>query len=102
MQIQATNTAKIDLAKIPLFFGVDEAVVGDNLTEWLHFYHDGQTIVVEGEPADSMIVILHGEVAIMSFRHFSRYAASARCHRRAGLPSRGFLQNRQRSRAGHS
>lgn len=65
MQIQVTNSAKIDLAKIPLFFGVDEAAVGDSLTEWLHFYHDGQTIVIEGEPAGSMIVILHGEVAIM-------------------------------------
>lgn len=66
MQIQVTNTAKIDLSKIPLFFRVDQAAIGDRLTDWLRFYHDGQSIVAEGEPADSMIVILHGEVAIMS------------------------------------
>ncbi len=66
MQIQVTNTANIDLAKIPLFFGVDEAASGDSLAECLHFYHDGQSIVAEGELADSLIVILHGEVAIMS------------------------------------
>lgn len=65
MQIHVTNSAKIDLTKIPLFFGVDEDAIGGSLSEWLHFYHDGQTIVIEGEPADSMIVILHGEVAIM-------------------------------------
>ena len=66
VQIQVTSTAKIDLATIPLFFGVDEAAIGDSFAEWLHFYRDGQSIVAEGEPANSMIVILHGEVAIMS------------------------------------
>ena len=66
MQVQLSNSAKVDLAKIPLFFGVDEVVIGVNFDDWLHFYHDGQNIAVEGELADSMIVILHGEVAIMS------------------------------------
>jgi len=66
VQIQVTNPAEIDLAKIPLFCGVEEAAIGDSLSEWLHFYHDGQSIVLQGEPADSLIVILHGEVAILS------------------------------------
>jgi len=34
--------------------------------EWLHFYHNGEAICVKGAPADWMIVILHGEVEILS------------------------------------
>jgi class 3 adenylate cyclase len=66
VQTQVSITDSIDLGKIPLFSGVDETVIGDSLTEWPHFYHDGQNIFVEGDPAESLIVILHGEVAIIS------------------------------------
>jgi class 3 adenylate cyclase len=58
--------AKIDLSKVPLFAGVDTSTFGSDATDWLCFYYDGQNVCVEGEPADSMIVILHGEVAILS------------------------------------
>jgi class 3 adenylate cyclase len=59
------GTAKVDLAKIPLFDGVESAVIG-NIEDWLFFYRDGQKVCVQGEPADSMIVILRGEIQILS------------------------------------
>ena len=60
------GTTKIDLAKIPLFDGVDDAVIGGKVEDWLFFYHDGQKVCVKGEPADNMIVILRGEIQILS------------------------------------
>jgi adenylate cyclase len=61
---------KIDLSKIPLFAGVDTSAFGGDIADWLYFHYDGQSICVEGEPTDSMIVILHGEVAIVSQDEF--------------------------------
>ncbi len=66
MQVPVKSTPQIDLRKLPLFAGVEDAVIVDGVNDWLHFYHDGQSIFVEGDPVDSMIVILHGEVAILS------------------------------------
>ena len=57
---------QIDLSYVPLFAGVEDVAVATNAEEWLHFYHDGESICVQGAPADCMIVILHGEVAILS------------------------------------
>ncbi len=61
-----SGTAKIDLAKIPLFDGVDDAVTAGKVEDWLFFCHDGQKVCVQGEPADNMIVILRGEIQILS------------------------------------
>lgn len=58
--------AQIDLSHIPLFAGIDDLAVTADLQEWLHFYRDGEAICIKGAPADCMIVILHGEVAILS------------------------------------
>lgn len=57
---------QIDLSHIPLFAGIDDLAVKADPQEWLHFYHDGEAVCVQGTPADCMIVILHGEVAILS------------------------------------
>src|ERR1039457_2692024 len=57
---------KIDLSKIPLFAGVDTSAFGGDIADWLYFHYDGQSICVEGEPTDSMIVILQAAVAIVS------------------------------------
>src|SRR5208337_5475630 len=57
---------QIDLSYVPLFVGVEHVAVATNAEEWLHFYRDGESICVQGAPADCMIVILHGEVAILS------------------------------------
>jgi len=103
VHIQVTNTLKINLADIPIFGGVDEAAIADGLPEWLRFYHDGQSIVVEGERADCMIVILHGEVAIMSSDTFlvTRRAPdvigeqgflAADCRRTASAVARGTVE----------
>lgn len=62
----STPSTKIDLSKIPLFAGIDTAVIGSHVEDWLFFYHDGQKICVQGELADSMIVILRGDVQILS------------------------------------
>jgi class 3 adenylate cyclase len=59
------GTAKVDLAKIPLFDGVESAAIG-NVEDWLFYYHDGQKVCVQGEPADNMVVILRGEVQVLS------------------------------------
>ena len=57
---------QIDLSLVPLFAGVEDVAASTNAREWLHFYRDGENICVQGAPADCMIVILHGEVAILS------------------------------------
>lgn len=60
-----TNT-KVAWAKIPLFEGVEIGTIGSKVEDWLFFYRDGEKICAQGEPADNMIVILHGEVQILS------------------------------------
>jgi class 3 adenylate cyclase len=57
---------QIDLSHVPLFAGVEARAVATDAQEWLHFYRDGESVCVQGAPADCMIVILHGEVAILS------------------------------------
>jgi CRP-like cAMP-binding protein len=57
------GTAKIDLKGIPLFRGVEDAVFGD-VGDWVFYFRDGQKIFAQGEPADSMIVVLRGEVQV--------------------------------------
>jgi class 3 adenylate cyclase len=59
------GTDKIDLTEIPLFRGVEDAGLGD-AREWISYYRDGQKVCVQGEPADSMIVILRGEIQVLS------------------------------------
>lgn len=59
------GSTKIDLSNIPLFSGIDPDVIGVGVEDWSYFYYDGQSICTEGEQVNSMIVILHGEVAIM-------------------------------------
>jgi class 3 adenylate cyclase len=57
---------QIDLSHVPLFAGVEDVAVATDAQEWLYFYRDGESVCVQGAPADCMIVILHGEVAILS------------------------------------
>jgi CRP-like cAMP-binding protein len=59
------GTEKIELTGIPLFRGVEDAVYG-NLGDWVFYFRDGQKIFAQGEPADSMIVILRGEIQVLS------------------------------------
>jgi CRP-like cAMP-binding protein len=58
-------SAKVDLSRIPLFEGIDECVIAVH-EDWLSYYHEKQNIYVRGEPADSLIVILHGQAEILS------------------------------------
>jgi hypothetical protein len=58
------GTEKIELTGIPLFRGVEDAVYG-NLGDWVFYFRDGQKIFAQGEPADSMIVILRGEIQVL-------------------------------------
>jgi class 3 adenylate cyclase len=57
---------QIDLSHVPLFAGVEDVAVATDAQEWLYFYRDGESVCIQGAPADCMIVILHGEVAILS------------------------------------
>lgn len=57
---------QIDISNLPIFAGVEDFAVSRDAPEWLHFYRDGESICVKGAPADCMIVILHGEVGILS------------------------------------
>jgi CRP-like cAMP-binding protein len=75
---------QIDLSHIPLFAGIDDLAVTADLQEWLHFYRDGEPICIKGAPADCMIVILHGEVAILSEDSF--------LVSRSFVPSRSFAE----------
>ena len=59
------GTEKIDLTEIPLFRGVECADFGD-VRDWVFYFRDGQKIFVQGDPADSMIVILRGEIHVLS------------------------------------
>jgi class 3 adenylate cyclase len=59
------GTEKIDLTEIPLFRGVECAEFGD-VRDWVSYFRDGQKIFVQGDPADSMIVILRGEIHVLS------------------------------------
>src|SRR5258707_502943 len=57
---------KIDLGRIPLFRDIDTVTIDRDVEDWIFFYRDGQRVCVQGEPADSLIVILRGEVQILS------------------------------------
>ncbi len=57
---------QIDLSHVALFAGVEDVAIATDAQEWLYFYRDGESVCVQGAPADCMIVILHGEVAILS------------------------------------
>jgi class 3 adenylate cyclase len=59
------GTEKIDLTRIPLFHGVEDAAFGV-AGDWVLYFRDGQKIFAQGEPAESMIVILRGEVQVLS------------------------------------
>jgi class 3 adenylate cyclase len=59
------GTEKIDLTRIPLFRGVEDAAIG-GAGEWVFYFRDGQKIFTQGEPAESMIVILRGEIQVLS------------------------------------
>ena len=59
------GTEKIDLTRIPLFRGVEDAAIG-GAGEWVFYFRDGQKIFAQGELAESMIVILRGEIQVMS------------------------------------
>lgn len=59
------GTEKIDLTRIPLFQGVESAAFG-GAAEWVFYFRDGQKIFTQGEPAESMIVILRGEIQVLS------------------------------------
>jgi len=63
MKLQVS--AKVDLSRIPLFEGIDDRVIAVD-QDWLSYYHDKQNIYIQGEPADSLIVILHGQAEILS------------------------------------
>jgi class 3 adenylate cyclase len=56
---------KIDLMRIPLFRGMEDAVFG-NAGDWISYCRDGQKIFTQGEPAESLIVILRGEIQVLS------------------------------------
>ena len=60
----------IDVAKIPLFAGVDVARVQTQIENWICFYRDGQNLFVQGESANDIVVILRGEVQILSLDMF--------------------------------
>jgi class 3 adenylate cyclase len=62
----ARDNAKLDLSNIPLFEGIDHMTITPNVEDWIFFYNDGQKICIQGELADSMVVILRGEVRILS------------------------------------
>jgi class 3 adenylate cyclase len=62
----SSQQTQIDLSHVPLFAGVEDDAVTADAREWLYFYRDGESVCVQGAPADCMIVILHGEVAIIS------------------------------------
>jgi adenylate cyclase len=64
--MSSRQQAQIDLASSPLFTGVEDSAIATGAEEWLYFYRDGESICVQGARADCMIVILHGEVAILS------------------------------------
>lgn len=59
------GTEKIDLTRIPLFRGVEDAALS-GVAEWVFYFRDGQKIFTQGEPAESMIVILRGEIQVLS------------------------------------
>ena len=59
------GTEKINLTEIPLFRGVEDAALG-NVRDWISYYRDGQKVCVQGEPADNLIVILRGEIQVLS------------------------------------
>jgi len=59
------GTEKIDLTRIPLFQGVEDAALGV-AGDWILYFRDGQKIFAQGEPAESMIVILRGEIQVLS------------------------------------
>jgi class 3 adenylate cyclase len=59
------GTEKIDLTGIPLFRGVEDAALGD-VRDWVFYYRDGQKVCVQGEPADNLIVIMRGEIQVLS------------------------------------
>lgn len=56
---------KIDLTVIPLFRGIEDAALGD-VRNWIFYYRDGQMVCTQDEPADSMVVILQGEIQVLS------------------------------------
>jgi adenylate cyclase len=62
----SSQQTQIDLSHVPLFAGVEDDAVTTGAQEWLYFYRDGESVCVQGASADCMIVILHGEVAILS------------------------------------
>ena len=59
------GTEKIDLTRIPLFRGVEDTAIG-GAGEWVSFFRDGQKIFAQGEPAESMFIILRGEIQVLS------------------------------------
>jgi class 3 adenylate cyclase len=59
------GTEKTDLRRIPLFRGVEDAALG-GAGEWVFYFRDGQKIFTQGEPVESMIVILRGEIQVLS------------------------------------
>ncbi len=59
------GTEKIDLTQISLFHGVEDSVL-ENAAEWVSYFRDGQKIYSQDDAAESLIVVLRGEIQILS------------------------------------
>jgi class 3 adenylate cyclase len=59
------GTEKIDLAQIPPFHGMEDSLL-ENAADWVFYFSDGQKIFAQGDPVESLIVIVRGEIQILS------------------------------------
>lgn len=59
------GSEKVDLTRITLFRGVEDAAFGD-AGNWVSYFRDGHKIFAQGEFAENMIIILRGEIQVLS------------------------------------
>lgn len=53
-----------ELSALPVFQNVDPEALGMLRPEFVHSYPNGEVIIRENEPADGLVIILHGEAQI--------------------------------------
>lgn len=87
------DSETIDLTQIPLFSGVEDSALG-SASEWVSYFRDGQKIFAQGDPVESLIVILRGEIQISSQAMSMR---TRRQHETVG--EQGFLSSTARRSA---
>jgi class 3 adenylate cyclase len=54
-----------DLSLLPIFNNVSDDLLQQMGPEMIHFYEDGAVLMAEGEKAEHLVVLLHGQVRIV-------------------------------------